>query len=277
MSPFLLFAVSSVLATLGFTLWSVKIINQGDQALVERLGKYKKTLKPGVNIILPLIDNIVWEDTTRERVLNVEPQQAITKDNVSLTADAVIYWQILDLAKTHYGVEDIEEAIRNLVVTTLRSAIGRMKLEETYASRAKINQELLEPLDEATGGWGVKVTRVEVRDITPAKNVLEALELERAAESKKRAAIREAEATVESMGMIANALEKKTTNREVMKFLVAQKYVDANFKLGQSKNSKILFMDPNALSEAIGNLLDATPDSAEEDEDDESGSATKIQ
>ena len=276
MSPIITIVASIGLAMLGFTVGSLKIINQGDQALVERLGKYKRTLKPGLNFILPLIDNIVWEDTTRERVLNVEPQQAITQDNVSLKADAVIYWQILDLAKTHYGVEDIEEAIRNLVVTTLRSAIGRMKLEETYASRAKINQELLEPLDEATGGWGVKVTRVEVRDITPAKNVLEALELERAAESKKRAAIREAEATVESMEMIAEALQKKSTNREVMKFLVAQKYVDANFRLGQSKNSKILFMDPSALSEAVGNLLEPMSDVDEEDVK-EDGSATKLQ
>ena len=278
MQSILVIVTSFILAVAGYTIGSVKIINQGSQALVERLGEYKRTLNPGLNFIIPFIDSIAWEDTTRERVLNFEPQQAITKDNVSLTADAVIYWQILGLAKTYYGVEDIESAIKNLVVTTLRSAIGRMELEDTYSSRAKINQELLEPLDEATAGWGVKVTRVEVRDITPAKTVLEALELERAAESKKRAAISEAEGTVESMALIANALRTQTTNKEVMKFLVAQKYVDANYKLGQSNNSKVLFMDPNALNEAIGNLLEAaTPDSEPEEGDDGNGSSTKIQ
>lgn len=246
-----------VLIIIGYTIGSVKIINQGNQALVERLGQYHRQLSPGVNLVIPFVDTIVVEETTREKVLGIEPQQAITKDNVSLKADAVVYWRILDLQKAYYAVEDIELAIENLVLTTLRSAFGQMELEETYSSRTTINKALLQQLDDATSAWGVKVTRVEVRDITPAKTVLESLELERAAESRKRAAILEAEGTVESIKKLSQAIQSQGNSQDVLRFLVAQRYVDASQKLSASPNSKVVFMDPKALTEAMNGLMES--------------------
>jgi len=198
---------------------------------------------------------VVIEETNRERVLGIDPQYAITKDNVSLKADAVIYWQIVDLERSFYAVENIEEALDNLVLTALRSAIGLMKLEETYSSREDINKALLQQLDEATGSWGVKVTRVEVREISPAKTVMESLELERAAESKKRAEILATEGTVKSIEMLSQALASQQKSQAVLQFLLAQRYVDANEELGKSDNSKVVFMDPKALNEALSDLM----------------------
>lgn len=248
-----------VLVLIGSAVGSVKIVNEGNEALVERLGQYHRKLRPGLNLVVPFIDTIVVEETSREKVLGIDPQQAITKDNVSLKADAVVYWQILALEKAFYAVEDIQLAIENLVLTTLRSAFGQMELEQTYSSRTAINQALLQQLDEATAAWGVKVTRVEVRDITPARAVMESLELERAAESKKRAAILEAEGTVRSLEMLTTALESHPQSRDVMQFIVAQRYVDASQKLSASPNSKVVFMDPGALNEAMSDLL-STPE-----------------
>lgn len=239
--------------TMVFT--SMRIVNEGNEALVERLGRYSTKLSPGVNFVLPFLDSIVVEETTREKVLGIEPQNAISKDNVSLKIDAVIYWQILDLEKAFYAVEDIQAAIENLVVTTLRSEIGRLDLDETYSSREGINRKLLHQLDEATGNWGVKVTRIEVKEIKPSKTVMESLEVERAAESKKKAAILETQGTVQSIEMLSEALKKQPNAQEVLSYLIAQRYVDANEKLGNSPNSKILFMDPKALNEATNDLI----------------------
>lgn len=272
--------LESILAALalvlvGYTVGSVKIVNQGNQALVERVGRYHRKLKPGLNFVVPFIDTIVLEDTIREQVLDTEPQIAITKDNISLEVDAVVYWRILELERSYYEIQDIEKALTNLVVTTMRSEIGRMELEQTYSSRSEINQALLQQLDEATGIWGVKVTRVEVQNITPPQTVLESLELERAAESKKRAAIleaegkkqaaiSEAEGTVRSLQLLSDVLRAHPNSQAVLQYLVAQRYVDANYKLGESENSKIVFMDPKALTEAISELVMSDPDSGGE-------------
>ncbi len=247
--------ITLALGSIGYAFASLKIINEGNEALVERLGRYHKKLEPGLNFVVPLLDSIVVEETMREKVLGIEPQSAITTDNVSLKIDAVVYWQIIDLEKTFYVVEDIKSAIENLVVTTLRSAIGRLVLEETYSSRDRINQALLEQLDEATANWGVKVTRVEVREIAPAKTVMESLELERAAESKRRATLLETEGTVRSIEMLSEALKTQNNAQEVLNFLVTQRYVEANEKLGGSSNSKIIFMDPKAMTEAMSHLI----------------------
>lgn len=249
-----------VLAIIGYTVGSVKIINEKNVAIVERLGQYQRQLNSGLNFIIPLIDQIVVEETTREKILDIEPQHAITKDNVSLRADAVIYWQIVDLGKAFYSVEDVETAIENLVLTALRSKIGEMELEQTYSSRTAINQALLEELDEATNHWGVKICRVEVQEITPAQTVLESLELERAAQSRKRAAILEAEGTVKSIELLTNALQTQALSTEVLQFIVAQRYVDASQQLSASPNSKIVFMDPKALTQAMTDLIVQQPD-----------------
>ena len=196
---FFLSIVGVITVALGSGFASIKIINEGNEALVERLGQYQKKLRPGLNFIIPLLDTIVIEESTREKVLNIEPQNAITQDNVSLKVDAVVYWRVMELEKTFYEVEDIEDAIKNLVLTNVRSQMGEFELEETYSSRKPINEKLLKELDEATGNWGVKITRVEVKNIEPVPAVMEALEQERAAESKKRAVLSEAQGTVESI------------------------------------------------------------------------------
>jgi len=255
MLQFLTYGSVAFVAVIAYLLVSLRIITEGNEALVERLGKFTRKLEPGLNFVIPFLESIVVEETNREKVLGIEPQTAITKDNVSLKIDAVVYWQIIDLEKTFYLVEDIQTAIENLVLTTLRSAIGRLDLEETYSSRDQINKTLLHQLDEATANWGVKVTRVEVREIKPAQAVMESLELERAAKSKKRAEVSQAEGTVESIQMIARAIANNRDMKEVLQFLIAQRYVEANEELSKSDNAKILFMDPRALNEATSELM----------------------
>jgi len=255
-----------ILVVVGYTIGSTKIITQGNQALVERLGKYHKRLQPGLNYIVPFVDRIAVEDTTREQVLDTEPQQAITKDNIPVTVDAVVFWRIKDLKDAYYNVEDVEMGIENLVKTTLRSMIGELPLDETYAARTQINQKLLAQLAQATQGWGVEVIRVEVQEITPPREVLESLAKARAAESEKQAeifkaegakaaAISEAEGTVKSLEILSRALHETPNSREVLQYLVAQRYVEANQKLGESPNSKVVFIDPRALTEAMTDLM----------------------
>jgi regulator of protease activity HflC (stomatin/prohibitin superfamily) len=244
------------LTLMGYMAGSVKIINEGNAGIVERLGKYRRTLNPGLNFVIPMLDTVLVE-TTREQLLDIDPLSAITRDNVSLSVDAVMYWKILDVYKAYYAVEDLEPSLKNMVVTTLRSEIGRMELRETVSSRGKINQALLNQLDEATETWGVKVTRVEVQEIKPSKTMQESLELERSAESKRKAAISETEGTVESIQRISKALQSQPNAQDVLKYLLAQRYVESNFKLGESANSKIIFMDPNALSETVNRLIES--------------------
>lgn len=169
---------------------AVKIINQSDEALVETLGKYNgKKLTPGLNFIVPFLDKVVFKQTIRERVLDVPPQQCITRDNVSIAVDAVVYWRIVDLEKAYYKVESLQSAMVNLVLTQIRAEMGKLELDETFTARSEINEILLRELDISTDPWGVKVTRVELRDIVPSKAVQDSMELQMAAERKKRAAV----------------------------------------------------------------------------------------
>ncbi len=189
-----------IAAVLGLgSLSGIKIVNQSDEALVERLGKYTgKKLKPGLNYVLPFVERVSFQQTIRERIIDIPPQKCITRDNVSITADAVVYWKILDMERAYYKVEDLESAMVNLVLTQIRSEVGKLELDETFTARAQINEILLRELDEATDPWGVKVTRVELRDIVPAKAVLDAMEMQMSAERKKRAAILTSEGERES-------------------------------------------------------------------------------
>ncbi|MGB6013435.1 MAG: paraslipin, partial [Nodosilinea sp.] len=138
------------LIIIGYTVGSVRIINQGTEALVERLGRYHRKLKPGMNFIVPVLDYIVLRDSVREQILDVDKQAAITKDNVFLDVDAVVYWRILELELTYYAIENVEQGIEELVITTLRSEIGKMEFEKTFSSRDELNRALLSLLDEAT-------------------------------------------------------------------------------------------------------------------------------
>ncbi|NJL91241.1 MAG: paraslipin, partial [Coleofasciculaceae cyanobacterium SM2_1_6] len=232
--------VAFILVIFGYSFSSAKIISQSNEALVERLGKYKRTLKPGLNFVIPLLEKIVVEESSREKVLDIEPQNVITKDNVSLKVDAVVYWQIIELEKAFYGVEDIEESVQTLVLTTLRAEIGQLALDQTYSSRDAVNRALSRKLDDATEAWGVKVTRVEIKDLAPTKTILEALEQERAAQSRKKANILEAEGVATSLQKIAETLRAQPNGQQALEFLAAQLYIDANEKIGTSNNSKIL-------------------------------------
>ena len=169
---------------------SVRIVREGDQALVESLGRYSgRKLNPGLNFTMPFIDRVVHQQTVRERVLDIPPQKCITRDNVAISVDAVVYWRIMDLEKASYKVENLRDAMVNLVLTQIRAEMGQLELDETFTARSEINEILLRELDIATDPWGVKVTRVELRDIVPSKDVQDSMELQMSAERRKRAAI----------------------------------------------------------------------------------------
>lgn len=252
--------LSSILAILsfilvGYSVGSVRIVKEGSAALVERLGRYRGTLEPGLNFIVPILDSVVLEDSLREQTLDIPPQQAITKDNVNLEVDAIIYWRIYNLERTYYAIEDVEFAMQELVITTLRSEVGKTDFQSLFSSRETINRSLLDVLDEATAPWGLKVNRVEIQKLDPPPNVIAAMQKERAADFNKRATILEAEATVESMRLLSQALETTDNQREVLNYMLAQRYVEANMKIGESANSKVLFMDPKALTEGLVDLI----------------------
>jgi regulator of protease activity HflC (stomatin/prohibitin superfamily) len=177
---------------------SVKVVNQGEEALVASFGKYKRRLTPGLNVVAPVVDAVVARRSLKEQVLDIPPQECITRDNVKLTADAVVYWRIVDLVKAHYRVENLIDAMTNLVRTQIRNEIGNLELDQTFTARSQVNEVLLRDLDEATDPWGVKITRVELRDILPAKAVQESMELQMTAERRKRAAILASEGERES-------------------------------------------------------------------------------
>ncbi len=199
---------------------SIRIVNQGDEALVETLGRYNgKKLKPGLNYTVPFVDRVVYKQTVREKVLDVPPQQCITRDNVSISVDAVVYWRIVDMEKAYYKVEDLQAAMVNMVLTQIRSEMGQLELDETFTARADINELLLRELDISTDPWGVKVTRVELRDISPSKAVQDSMELQMTAERQKRAdvltsegerdsAINSARGRAESVVLDAEARQK---------------------------------------------------------------------
>lgn len=173
----------------GVALSSAKVIQQGNEALVERLGVYDRKLEPGLKFVVPFMERVAYQGTIRERVLDIPPQPSITRDNVSITVDAVVYWRIVDMAKAYYKVQDLQSAMVNLVLTQIRAEMGKLELDETFTARSQINDLLLQELDEATDPWGVKVTRVELRDIIPSQAVQESMELQMSAERRKRAAI----------------------------------------------------------------------------------------
>ncbi|MEM9511578.1 MAG: SPFH domain-containing protein [Cyanobacteria bacterium P01_E01_bin.48] len=280
-SAFALIAIGSVFG-------SVKIINQGYEALVERLGKYSRKLSPGMSIIIPYIERIVYKETIREKVLDVQPQQCITRDNVSLEADAVVYWRITDMTKAYYAVESVERALVNLVLTTLRSEIGQLVLDQTFSSRSEINARLLTELDEATDPWGVKVTRVEVKDIQPSRTVQDSMEKQMAAEREKRASILasegsqqaninqatgeararvlraeaekqekllRAQGTADALKTIAETLAGDEKANEALQFLLAQNYIDMGLTVGKSPSAKVVFMDPNSVPGTLQGIM----------------------
>lgn len=173
---------------------SATVIHQAEKGLVERFGRYKETLDPGLRFIIPFADSLRLRVDMRETVIDIEPQPVITRDNVTVTVDAVIYYYVTEAKAVRYEVANFYAAISKLAQTNLRNVIGDMSLDETLTSRERINAVLRDTLDEATDKWGVKVTRVEVKEIEPPRDISEAMSKQMKAEREKRATILEAEA-----------------------------------------------------------------------------------
>jgi len=248
---------------------SVRIVNQGNEALVETLGSYKKKLSPGLNFIVPVLDRVVYQGTIREKVLDIPPQQCITRDNVSITVDAVVYWRIVDMEKAYYKVEDLKSAMVNLVLTQIRAEMGQLELDETFTARAQINEILLRELDIATDPWGVKVTRVELRDIVPSKAVQESMELQMSAERRRRAAILtsegEREAAVNSARGSAEARILDAEARQKSAILDAEAQQKAIIlKAEAERQDQILKAQGTAEAlQILARLIKADPDARE--------------
>jgi regulator of protease activity HflC (stomatin/prohibitin superfamily) len=258
--------IAIVLALIGYALGSAKIINEGNAALVERLGRRHRTLNPGLNFIVPLVDQIVMEDTTREQYLDIKPQNVITKDNIYLEVDAILYWRIRDVEKSFYAIENLQGALSQLATTTLREIIAQNSLEETNVTRDEMNRTILSQLNETTATWGVEIIRLDIQRITPPESVRKSMEEERAAEIKKRAliseaegerqaAIKKAEGTMTSMQIIAEALRTNPESKEILRYLVAQEYINASYRLGESPNAKVVFVDPGKSGDLMKEVI----------------------
>ena len=192
----LLLAVLGAVAALGVS--SLKVTSSSRSMLVERLGKYNRQLKPGLSLVLPGLERVVSHESLKERVLDIPAQQCITRDNVSIEVDAVVYWQLLEHARAYYAVDNLQAAMVNMVLTQIRAEMGKLDLDQTFTTRQEVNEALLRELDESTDAWGVKVTRVELRDIKPTRGVQQAMEQQMTAEREKRAAILRSEGERES-------------------------------------------------------------------------------
>jgi regulator of protease activity HflC (stomatin/prohibitin superfamily) len=247
---------------------SVRIVNQGNSALVERVGSFRKRLDPGLNVILPGLDRIVYQETLRLKVLDIAPQSCITADNVSITVDAVVYWQIIDMEKAYYKVQNLESAMVYLVQTQIRGEIGKLQLDQTFTARSQISDILLEELDTATDPWGVKVTRVEIRDITPSKAVQDSMELQMSAERRKRAAIltsegdREAQVNSARGNADAQVLAAEAKKQAVILDAEAQQQ-SILLKAEAERQSKLLRARAVAESmQLLANTLEADPQAA---------------
>ena len=190
----MLFLLVLLVIILILAFMSIKIVRQSEVYIIERLGKFNKVADAGLTIIIPFIDHIRSVVSLKEQTMDIPPQGVITKDNVTITIDTVVFYQITDPAKAVYEIQNLKKGIEYLAVTTIRDIIGKMDLDETFSSRDGINNQLRTILDEATISWGCKINRVEIQDITPPDDIRDAMEKEMNAERNKRALILESEA-----------------------------------------------------------------------------------
>ncbi|MBO4292960.1 MAG: SPFH/Band 7/PHB domain protein [Clostridia bacterium] len=198
--PFLLTIIAIILI---IAFMSIKIVKQAEVYIIERLGKFYKVADAGLTIILPFFDHVRSVVSLKQQTMDVPPQGVITKDNVTITIDTVVFYQITDPAKAVYEIQNLKKGIEYLAITTIRDIIGKMNLDETFSSRDGINNQLRIVLDEATDRWGCKIDRVEIKDINPPADIRDAMEKEMNAERNKRALILESEAQKQSAVTIA--------------------------------------------------------------------------
>ena len=272
-----------------YLLRAIRMVPQGYEYTVERFGRYTQTLRPGLHLIVPLIDRIGAKVNMMENVLDVPSQEIITRDNAMVRVDGVVFFQVLDAARSAYEVKDLQLAILNLTMTNIRTVMGSMDLDELLSQRDEINHRLLKVVDDATGNWGVKVTRIEIKDIDPPRDIVDSMARQMKAERDKRAAIlvaegerqaailtaegakqaqilaaegrreaafrdaeareRSAEAEARATQMVSEAIEKGSV--QAINYFVANNYVGALKALAEAKNQKVLIL-PLEASSVIG-------------------------
>ncbi|MCS5705914.1 paraslipin [Synechococcus sp. FGCU-3] len=252
----LVIPVIAVLAALGVS--GVKVTSSSRSMLVERLGKYNRQLQPGLSFVLPGVEKVVSHESLKERVLDIPPQQCITRDNVAIEVDAVVYWQLLEHSRAYYAVDNLQAAMVNLVLTQIRAEMGKLDLDQTFTTRQEVNEALLRELDQATDPWGVKVTRVELRDIRPSARVQDAMEQQMTAEREKRAAILRSEGERESQVNAAKgraeALVLDAKAKQEALLLEAE---------AQSKQQVLLAQARAAAAQELARVLEANPAAGE--------------
>ena len=228
---------------------SIKVVRQSEVRIIERFGKYHKTAQAGLNFILPFIDNTRAVVSLKQQTMDVPPQGVITKDNVTITIDTVVFYQIMDPAKAVYEIESLQKGIAYLAITTIRDIVGKMDLDSTFSSRDQINIQLRQVLDDATDKWGCKIDRVEIKDIKPPVDIRDAMEKQMNAERNKRAAILEAEGKRQAQITMAEGAKQST-------ILDAEAERESSIRRAQGvREAKILEAEGNA--EAIKKVANA--------------------
>lgn len=228
---------------------SIKVVRQSEVRIIERFGKYHTTAEAGLNFILPFVDKVRAVVSLKQQTMDVTPQGVITKDNVTITIDTVVFYQIIEPVKAVYEIESLQKGIAYLAITTIRDIVGKMDLDSTFSSRDQINTQLREVLDEATDKWGCKIDRVEIKDIKPPVDIRDAMEKQMNAERTKRAAILEAEGKRQSEITLAEGKKQAT-------ILDAEAERESSIRRAQGvREAKILEAEGNA--EAIKKVAEA--------------------